>query len=108
MAFNLDINEYQNVKSVQLIVQDIKISKSYAEMCENIRTRYEEIEAGGEFDMEEDIIPTRDDFAAVYTVIRREFRLGRDSLSTDVLLSLLSKDEKNNINYTKLKFIIKI
>ncbi len=108
VAFNLDVNEYQNVKSVQLIVQDIKISRSYAEKCESIRTRYEEIEAGGEFDMEENIIPNRDDFAAVYTVIRREFRLGRDSLSTDVILSLLNKDEKTNINYTKLKFIIKI
>jgi single-stranded-DNA-specific exonuclease len=108
VAFNLDVNEYQNVKSVQLIVQDIKISSSYAEKCENIRSRYEEIEAGGEFDMEEDVIPNRDDFAAVYTAIRREFRLGRDSLSTDVILSLLNKDGKTNINYTKLKFIIKI
>ena len=108
VAFNLDVNEYQNVKSVQLIVQDIKISSSYAEKCENIRSRYEEIEAGGEFDMEEDVIPSRDDFAAVYTAIRREFRLGRDSLSTDVILSLLNKDGKTNINYTKLKFIIKI
>ena len=54
------------------------------------------------------LIPSRDDFAAVYTAIRREFRLGRDSLSTDVILSLLNKDGKTNINYTKLKFIIKI
>ena len=108
MAFQLDINEYQNVKSVQLIVQDIKTSESYEKKCKDIKARYEEIESGASFDMEENVLPTRDDFAVVYTVIRREFRLGRDTLSTDVLLSLLAKTENSNINYIKLKFIIKI
>ena len=108
VAFHLDINEYQNVKSVQLIVQDIKTSENYEKKCNDIKARYEEIESGGAFDMEENILPTRDDFAVVYTVIRREFRLGRDTLSTDVLLSLLAKTENSNINYIKLKFIIKI
>ena len=108
VAFNLDINEYQNVKSVQLIIQDLKTSESYERKCNDIKERYEEISAGGAFDMEENVIPTRDDFAVVYTTIRREFRLGRDTLSTDVLLSLLAKSEGGNINYIKLKFIIKI
>jgi len=108
VAFNLDINEYQNIKSVQLIVQDLKTSESYEKRCNVIRERYEEISAGGAFDMEENIIPTRDDFAVVYTTVRKEFRLGRDTLSTDVILSLLAKTEGANINYIKLKFIIKI
>ncbi len=108
VVFNLDINEYQNVKSVQLILQDIKLSKSYEQKCTDYKSRYAEIENGGEFDMEENIIPTRDDFAVVYTAIRKEFRLGRDSLSTDVLLSILSRSERPDINYIKLKFIIKI
>ena len=108
VAFNLDINEYQNVKSVQLIIQDLKTSESYEKKCNGIKERYEEISAGGTFDMEENVLPTRDDFAVVYTTIRREFRLGRDTLSTDVILSLLAKTEGSNINYIKLKFIIKI
>ena len=108
VAFNLDINEYQNVKSVQLIVQDIRISEHYEKLCEQTKARYEEIENGAKFDVEENIIPNRDDFAAVYMTVRREFRLGRDSLSTDVLLSLLNKSGASNINYIKLKFIIKI
>ena len=108
VAFHLDINEYQNVKSVQLIVQDIKTSEAYEKKCNGIKARYEEIESGASFDMEENVLPTRDDFAVVYTIIRREFRLGRDTLSTDVLLSLLAKTENCNINYIKLKFIIKI
>ena len=108
IAFNLDINEYQNVKSVQLIVQDVKLSEEYEKKCTDCKLRYEEISAGGAFDAEEDVIPNRDDFAIVYTTIRREFRLGHDILSTDVLLSILKKSERPNINYIKLQFIIKI
>ena len=108
IVFNLDINEYQNIKSVQLIVQDIKLSGDYERRRIDSRIRYEQINAGGEFDIEEDIIPTRDDFASVYTTVRREFRLGHDMLSMDVLLSLLNKPDRPNINYIKLKFIIKI
>ena len=96
------------MKSVQLIVQDVKTSENYEKKCNDIRGRYEEIAAGGSFDMEENVIPTRDDFAEVYKTIRREFRLGRDTLSTDVLLSLLAKTEGASINYIKLRFIIKI
>jgi len=108
IAFNLDVNEYQNVKSVQMIVQDIKISTDYEKKRTDCRVRYDEINSGGEFDLEEDVIPTRDDFAAVYTTVRREFRLGHDVLSVDVLLSLLNKPDRPVINYIKLRFIIKI
>jgi single-stranded-DNA-specific exonuclease len=108
VVFNLDINEYQNVKSVQLIIQDIKMSDEYEKKCMDIKLRYEQITAGAPFDSEEDILPNRDDFAAVYTTIRREFRLGHDTLTTDVLISLLNKLDRPEINYIKLKFIIKI
>lgn len=108
IVFNLDINEYQNVKSVQLIVQDIRLSEEYEKKCIDSKLRYEQISAGEMFDMEEDIIPNRDDFAAVYTTIRREFRLGHETLTSDMLLSLLNKPDKPHINYIKLQFIIKI
>ena len=108
IVFNVDINEYQNVKSVQMIVQDIKLSQTYEKKRIDCRKRYDQINAGGEFDLEEDVIPSRDDFASVYTTVRREFRLGHDVLSMDVLLSLLNKPDKPYINYIKLKFIIKI
>ena len=91
-----------------MIVQDIKLSGDYLKKQSDCRVRYEEINAGGEFDFEENVIPTRDDFAAVYTTVRREFRLGHDVLSMDVLLSLLNKPDRPVINYIKLKFIIKI
>ena len=108
IVFSLDINEYQNVKSVQLIVQDIRISEEYEKKCNDSKLRYEQISAGEAFDVEEDVIPNRDDFAAVYTIIRREFRLGHETLTADMLLSLLNKPDRPTINYIKLQFIIKI
>ena len=44
----------------------------------------------------------------VYVRHRSQFRLGHDTLTTDVLISLLNKPDRPEINYIKLKFIIKI
>ncbi len=109
ILFTVDINEYQNVRSVQIIVQDIRMSRSSAEDRRAIKRRYEEISGGGTFSAEEDFIPDRDDFAAVYTMLRREFRLGRDALTDRMMLSLLSNSEKRcSINYVKLMYILKV
>ncbi|MCI6501782.1 MAG: DHH family phosphoesterase [Clostridia bacterium] len=108
VVFNMDINEFQGVKTVQMIVQDIRTSESWQQKREMAHERYEQIKAGGAFDMEENFIPTREDFVAVYTVIRREFRLGHDAMSSDVMLSLLNRGDRSSINYVKLKFIIRI
>ncbi len=71
--------------------------------------RYEEILSGGEFDLEEDFIPDREDCAAVYRVLRREIRQGHDTLSERMLLALLwSCEQKRQINYVKLMYILKI
>ena len=91
-----------------MIVQDIRTSESWQQKREMAHERYEQIKAGGAFDMEENFIPTREDFVAVYTVIRREFRLGHDAMSSDVMLSLLNRGDRSSINYVKLKFIIRI
>ena len=109
ILFSLDINEFQNVKSVQMIIQDIRISKKSSESRRMLRQRYEEILSGGEFDLEEDFIPDREDCAAVYRVLRREIRQGHDTLSERMLLALLwSCEQKRQINYVKLMYILKI
>ena len=108
--FNIDINEYQNVKSVQMIVKDIRLSESYEAEYKNELYRYEYIKGGGDFDDPENIIPTRDDFAAVYNVLRRESRIGHDTLNEKILLSMLRGDAcpKGNIGYIKMKFILSV
>lgn len=108
VLFHLDINEFQNIRSLQMIVQDIKPSEHFRRHCDSMQTRYESIRSGGLFDEEEDIIPVRDDFALVYTVIRREFRMGHDRISDQTLLSLVNTQNPGQINYIKLQYILLI
>jgi single-stranded-DNA-specific exonuclease len=108
VLFHLDINEFQNIRSLQMIVQDIKPSERFHRHCASMQSRYESIRSGGMFDEEEDIIPVRDDFALVYTVIRREFRMGHDKISDRTLLSLVNTQIPGQVNYIKLQYILLI
>lgn len=104
---NLDINDYMNIKTVQLIVQDMKRSQIALSQYSQERSRYAEISHGGEFLAEEDIIPSREDFALVYTLVRRETRAGRDSFSAYELLTLVNINHSRIVNYSKLMYILK-
>lgn len=111
LLFSMDINEYQNIRSLQLIVQDIKVSRALEQKRLNEEKMYESVKNGAEFTADDDYIPTRDDFATVYTVIRREFRLGHSTLSEKHLLMLINQERGNTntkINYIKFKFILRI
>lgn len=107
LMFNLDINEWNGRKSVQLIVRDIRANHLALAEKERENRRFLEIWNGAPFTAEEDVLPSRDDFAAVYNLVRRSSRLGVDTLSHRSLLSQLSSGERS-IGYIKLKLIIKI
>lgn len=105
---SLDINVYRNEKSVQLIVQDHKHSASFVAGKEQEKQRYGEIKSGAGFRPEECILPDRNDFAKVYTLLRKLTRAGNDTLTVQNLLHMLSREAGAPINYIKLKFIIRI
>ena len=104
----VDVNEFRDVRCAQLIVQDFKPSRSYADACEKWHERYREVRAGGAFDPEEGFVPERPDFAHVYTVLRREFRSGRDSFTEQELLSLVNGGAPRSIHYVCLKYILEV
>jgi single-stranded-DNA-specific exonuclease len=108
ILFNIDINDFRNVRSVQLIIEDACISRSYTNMMNAQKQRYEEIKNGDKYDESEDIIPQRSDFVQVYTVLRREFRSGTSVLDVDDLLKLVNASDDIYINYIKLMYIIRI
>jgi single-stranded-DNA-specific exonuclease len=108
VLFNIDVNEYRGAVSVQLIVQDIKICREFTNRLELEMARYEEIRKGAEFASSEQVIPTREDFAVVYTALRKEFRGGTSILDTKDILKTVSGAESSAINYIKLKFILRI
>ena len=108
LLFNLDINEYQGVKSVQLIVRDIHPAEGYSGEMSRAAQRYEEVRAGGSYTPEEDFCPDRDDFAQVYTTIRRECRIGHDRFTLRMLGAAVNQTGPRRINPVKLKFIVRI
>ncbi len=108
VLYNLDINDYKNVRSLQLIIQDAMLSESYVKVFRDCKKRYEEIASGASYSMDEDVIPSREDFASVYTVLRREFRSGTNVLDDKTLIKLVNSYDKPQINYIKLKYILRI
>ena len=105
--FQLNINEFQNVTSLQMIVQDIQLSQTYEESFKDAWERYEEIRAGAPITAEEDVIPTRDDMACVYTLLRREHQIGHTYFPIRRILSMVNQ-QGITIGYYKLKTIIRI
>ena len=108
ILFNIDVNEWAGRESVQLIVRDLKISGSQMNKEKGDKERFEEIKNGGAFSEAEEVIPDRNDFAAVYKLMHSSLRVGCDVLSHKELVSRLRQDSSVRMNYLKLKVIIMV
>jgi len=114
VIFTLDVNEFQNQRTVQMLVKDIRLSEDQFERECSERELYENINNGmsrEELSVDEislrSVIPTHADFASVYNVLKRELRLEHEVFSIRALTHLLSKFGVK-IGYVKLKNIIMI
>jgi hypothetical protein len=108
LLFQLNVNEFQNVTTLQMLVQDIRLSPDFEESLECEKACYEELRRGAEFLEEQNYLPTREDMACVYTLLRHEFRNGNTVFPIRRILSLLQDHGVDSIGYVKLKFIIRI
>ncbi|MBE6643901.1 MAG: single-stranded-DNA-specific exonuclease RecJ [Ruminococcaceae bacterium] len=109
VLFNLDINEWLGRKSVQLIVKDIKRTVGVADVAQEERERFLEIWNGAPIMPDENVLPSREDFVAVYRFILASSRIGVDSFSHRELVIRLAKGpDAVDMNYVKLKIIIKV
>ena len=110
VLFQLQINEYQGTRSLQLILQDICLSERAMLERDSQRARYEEIRAGAVLSEEEEqtVIPTREDFATLYTFLRRESRQGNTTFPERILLCALQGESPERGSYIKLKFILRV
>ena len=113
IMFSMDVNEFQGVRSVQLIVKSIRLvpEDAAAEQREDdvygaIRTYL----AGGEVTLPSDVasfIPTRDDFATVYRKIRAELRLSHKVFSLRALAHLL-RTSGTPVGLCKLRLVLDV
>ncbi len=109
VLFNLDINDYKNIRSVQMVLQDARMAESYTNEENWQKKRYSELSAGGECSVSEDFIPTRDDCAAVYKTLRRMYRHETSIIDLRTLLKLIAASgDTRSVNYVKLKYILRI
>lgn len=107
LLFNVEINEFGGNRTVQLNLRDIMPSGESARQATELCRRYEEIKNGAVISTEENAVPCRSDFSAVYKMLLREIRMGNDTISHRALLAKLA-DADEPIGYIKLKFIVAV
>ncbi len=110
VMFSLDVNEFRDQKSVQLIVKDVRLSLSKAREENADRALYrkliDEPDSVGT-DVLRSVVPTRDDFAAVYNILKHELRVEHEVFSMRALRHLL-KSANIPVGYVKLKLILTV
>ena len=108
LLFQLNVNEYQGTTSLQMIVQDARVSLEFEKAYERQVKRYEEIRNGDKFDEKENVIPAREDFVPLYKFLKKEFYNGRTLFSMRRLLGSVPTTADRRLNYIKLKFMVRI
>jgi hypothetical protein len=108
LLFNVDINDYKNVQSAQMLVRDARMAKEYTDRITHEKKRYEDLKAGGTYTAAEDFLPNRDDCAVVYNFLRREYRNGKSMTDVKGALREIDQSGERRINYVKLKYVLEI
>ena len=108
LLFSIDINQWHDRRTVQLIVRDLKKSNT-KEDNKSLLERYNEIRCGATFTESEKIYPDRDDFIYTYKFIQLSGHNGVNTFTHNDLVNKLSSGfDAREIGYIKLKFIIMV
>jgi len=112
VLYNLDVNEFQGTKTLQMIVRDVRLAEN--QLATEIREHevYDALAAGNaEFVLTDEervsSVPTRDEFGIVYNILKKELRVEHEVFSIRALSHLI-RSLGYIISYVKLKFIIMI
>ncbi len=107
IAFTVGINEFRGNVDVQVIVRDLRrrTDDKKQTVTDEDKAKYAEILAGGTYSRNDDILPSRDDFAKVYLYLKRRPGQYRDDClgMREIINSLGGK-----LSYCKLKVILTV
>ncbi len=70
VAFNLDVNNFKNQQNIQMIIRDIRPSKIDRDIIKQHLHVYNSIKSDPEYYIRLQDIPTRTDFAQLYTALK--------------------------------------
>ncbi len=104
----ISVNEFRGQRSVQLVVQDIRLSEDRAEAYSKDAERYEAISGGADFSSDEDILPTRAEIADVYKMLRKENLNGHTTFNYRAFRCNVMESCRRDMNLAKIRFILNI
>ncbi len=103
LVFQLSVNSFRGVDSVQLIVRDFR--PSGLQISDRDVKQAAQILSGGSYRESDGFLPNRDDFAAVYLFLKHRIGQNRDRfISSREILSALAP----RIGYVKLHIILEV
>lgn len=108
LLFGLSINEFRGQRTLQLTVQDIRLSPELEKEYLLSNERYEKIISGSDTDIDDGVIPSRADAVSVYKFLKYENMCGRTVFTYRSLYSEVREQLGLNISMLKLRFTIKI
>ena len=108
ILFQLNINDYQGVRSLQLILQDIRPSERLAKARKRDIKRRDEVLGGAPISPSEQLVPDRGEIAVVFTVLRDHARLGHMVIEEKDLMLRINRSPSVSIGLIKLHLITRI
>lgn len=108
ILFNLDINEYNGSRTVQLLLRDTRYSEIFSEELAREEERYHRIMDGAAFSPRENFLPSREEFAAVYRVLRARTCESVCEMSEKQLFSLVKGVPTTDFNHVKLRIVLDV
>jgi single-stranded-DNA-specific exonuclease len=108
VLFQLNINDYQGLRSLQLIIQDMQPSIRAAVQQAREDARLRAVLDGAPITPEEGLIPTREEIAGVFTILRSEARLGGTAISERALLERINRGGEESAGRVKLALMLRI
>ncbi len=104
----ISINEFRGQRSVQLVVQDIRLSEDIAASYGNEVERYAQVLGGASFSHDEDILPSRADIAEIYKILRKENMNGHTDFSYREFRSSIAEICRRDMSFAKIRFALNI
>ena len=102
----LNINEFRNEKTLQLVISDIKTSEKYMEEISDSELRYKQMISSGNASLDGDDMPTRVEIGNVYRLLREG--IAGDSIHLPTLYSAMMSSLPKKMSYIKMRFIFDI
>lgn len=108
IVFNLDINNFKNVKSLQLIIRDIRLCEAAQQYIDYKTEQYEYYCKNKNLPIDDMLIPRREDFKAVYINLLSLLSPEPTSVDISYLFRTISHKTGKRFDMHKLLIIIDI